>query len=825
VNLERTSAIGLVLTLGVLLSLAGPGHPKDGAAAHHAAAYSEPPDLLKLRLDGNDLFRAGNTVAAIRIYERGESDARLRGEARSELKFLNNLGSARYQLSQYRDAVKAYLRARALAISQGDQETLAAIYFNLSSVYFQMGEEDATSASAERGLELPLTASARYRSKLLIQSALIKVRAKNYREAVPQLRQAVDVARAQLDTATEAQAWNELGNALLECDQQPAAENALLESYRLRKLNRDRRLHFSYESLAELRVAQDHPAAALPFLDRALDSAAALGPGALWRPLFTRGKVKLALSQTRDAYDDLQTALRYLRDWSAEVLPADPFRVSAEVELHGVYSAFIEAAGRLYRETGQRRYAEASFAAAEEGRAASLRMLWRGSALPQQLPDEYWRTVAQLQRAASEQIQHDSDGGNVGRLRGRLAEMQAAAGLDQVPAPEDNLPAGGGLLQATRSALGADEGFFGFYTGQAESWLWVVTRRGFEMVSLPSEDRLAQDVGSFVAALRNRVEDAPVLGRQLFRELFGRVNPEILRTSTWTVAADGPLFEAPFSALVEEDASRSGRPQYLIERHSLRMTTGVPALARRAPRSAQEKFVGVGDPIYNRADPRLPGEARKSEASIFNPFTQRTVAAAMELPRLPGSAREVEACAAVWRVHGLPAALLEGVSATKQAIAESLRAQPAVLHVAAHMLFPRDDESGGMLALSLQSGSRVDLLSDIETAGLPAKVGLVVLNGCSSGRGRVLPGAGLMGMTRAWLAAGARSVIATRWPAPDRDAGTIFPSLYGLYLRRRASDSVSFGALLRDAQLTELHAGGARADPARWASYFCVERD
>jgi CHAT domain-containing protein len=255
------------------------------------------------------------------------------------------------------------------------------------------------------------------------------------------------------------------------------------------------------------------------------------------------------------------------------------------------------------------------------------------------------------------------------------------------------------------------------------------------------------------------------------------------------------------------------------------MTTGVPALARRAPHTAQEKFVGVGDPIYNRADPRLPVEGHKSEASFFNPFTRRTIAAAMELPRLPGSAREIEACAGVWRAHGLPAALLEGVAATRQALAESLRAQPAVLHVAAHMLFPHDQDSGGMLALSLQSESRVDLLSDIETAGLPAKVGLVVLNGCSSGHGRVLPGAGLMGMTRAWLAAGARSVIATRWPEPDRDTGSIFPSLYGLYLRNRASESLSFGALLRDAQLTELHAGGARADPARWASYFCVERD
>ena len=34
---------------------------------------------------------------------------------------------------------------------------------------------------------------------------------------------------------------------------------------------------------------------------------------------------------------------------------------------------------------------------------------------------------------------------------------------------------------------------------------------------------------------------------------------------------------------------------------------------------------------------------------------------------------------------------------------------------------------------------------------------------------------------------------------------------------------VSFGRLLRDAQLDELHAGGPHAAPAYWAMYFCVE--
>jgi CHAT domain-containing protein len=82
-----------------------------------------------------------------------------------------------------------------------------------------------------------------------------------------------------------------------------------------------------------------------------------------------------------------------------------------------------------------------------------------------------------------------------------------------------------------------------------------------------------------------------------------------------------------------------------------------------------------------------------------------------------------------------------------------------------------------------------------------------------------------MGLTRAWLVAGARAVISTRWPADDQESGGLFVSLYRLYFRQRAHHPLSFGTLLQEAQLEELQAGGRRADPAHWASYFCVERN
>ena len=83
-----------------------------------------------------------------------------------------------------------------------------------------------------------------------------------------------------------------------------------------------------------------------------------------------------------------------------------------------------------------------------------------------------------------------------------------------------------------------------------------------------------------------------------------------------------------------------------------------------------------------------------------------------------------------------------------------------------------------------------------------------------------------MGMTRAWLAAGARSVIFTRWPVADQGESELFQSFYNsLSPSRPSRQRRSYAELLQEAQLVELHAGGERANAARWAAYFCVERN
>jgi CHAT domain-containing protein len=277
----------------------------------------------------------------------------------------------------------------------------------------------------------------------------------------------------------------------------------------------------------------------------------------------------------------------------------------------------------------------------------------------------------------------------------------------------------------------------------------------------------------------------------------------------------------PFAALVQN--SSPGLQQYLIERHAIRIVPGISALFRSPAPKSDDFFVGVGDPIYNRADLRWSREKRPAAVAPVSVSIGSSPGRILELPRLPGSAREVEGCAQIWREHGRKVLVLEGADANKHNLIQTLQHDPSVLHLAAHMLFPPVQAGSGMLALGLQAVNQVELLSDMEIAGMSAKLGLIVLDGCSSGTGPVLPGAGLMGMTRAWLVAGARAVIATRWAARDQDRGELFSSLYQLYFSRRPNERVSFGRLLQRAQLDELHAGGPHAAPAYWAMYFCVE--
>ena len=103
-----------------------------------------------------------------------------------------------------------------------------------------------------------------------------------------------------------------------------------------------------------------------------------------------------------------------------------------------------------------------------------------------------------------------------------------------------------------------------------------------------------------------------------------------------------------------------------------------------------------------------------------------------------------------------------------------------LIHIAAH-----GNKRTGEIALSPNPGWTSDFpqkkdyilkMSDVQAANLRAR--LVVLSCCHSGRGRISKGEGLVGIARAFLAAGARSVLVSLWAIDDEATMVFMKSFY-----------------------------------------------
>ena len=143
-------------------------------------------------------------------------------------------------------------------------------------------------------------------------------------------------------------------------------------------------------------------------------------------------------------------------------------------------------------------------------------------------------------------------------------------------------------------------------------------------------------------------------------------------------------------------------------------------------------------------------------------------------PDLPCAQEEVEMIASILNTRPLT-----GREATKAEVIKRM-SSVGLIHIAAH-----GNECTGEIALSPNLGWTSEFpqkedfilqMSDVRAANARAR--LVVLSGCHSGRGRILKGEGVVGIARAFLAAGARSVLISLWAIDDEATMVFMKSFY-----------------------------------------------
>lgn len=753
---------------------------------------------------GKALLQSGLIEEAGQLYGNALDRALKQGDWRFAARFSNNLGTVRMLSMDYRGALSSFLWTADIA-KRNHLPEISGISGNLSSLFFQLGDIAGARHAVENGLKAPSAETQGQRTQLLTQYAWVLARMGDLDGAITQFHAAIAAADQSATPAERAQVWDHLGGELLRAGRTPQAEHALLEAYRIRTLNHDRDLRTSLLKLSQLKAMQGDLGFAWRLMSAAFQMPARDAGPSTWNLYQQRARLLQRMGQHAAALDDLRRALDYARDWREAVAPSDAFRTGAGSVLNEVYEDFITAA----LNSGD---SQEAFVAAEEQRAASLlQELGEGN---RRLPPEYRQVLDRLRMEESRLLVSEDHElrTHAEELRHRLSELEAryATPIGNTSAHLSESFPGRNTLSRIQGRLRPDEALLSFHVGNDSCVLWTITTRQITLHRLSGRAVLRNATERFEKAAESGAPERIRLGKELYFVLFSDVGHEVEGKQHWLLTADDAMFSAPLAATVVAETAH--RPVYLIQRHAIRILPSAALLAREAGRlSPGTDFLGIADPVYNRADNRFDAASVMPGATL------------LELPRLTASASEIEVCARAW---GGATALLTGREANSVAFENGLRNRPGVIHIAGHVIHPPGQPMDAVIHLGLKRDGGQDLLTRFDVRNLSVPGSTVVMSGCTSATAVSRPGAGVLGLTRAWLMAGAGAVIGSRWPVRD-EAGVFFGTFYS-HLRRVRKENRPGAAeslALQATQSEMINSATWRADPAYWAAYYVIGKE
>jgi CHAT domain-containing protein len=391
-------------------------------------------------------------------------------------------------------------------------------------------------------------------------------------------------------------------------------------------------------------------------------------------------------------------------------------------------------------------------------------------------------------------------------------DPSARSGLSQIRTAilEHESGTGGSNLESTGHSLqppASGEAVLCYWLDDDASWLWLWTPQGLEIARLAPKKAIVDAAIRFRDAVASDTPEQAEMGKRLLHLLLGNLEQRALRIPRWNIVGDEGLFHIPYAALPVGDRS------YLVEKVEVRM---IPNALRTRPRGTPRRSaLAIADPVLNRADERTP-------ADLFHRASGRHWA--YELPRLPGTAIEADQVLSSWRKAGFATVLHTGLLSTEEAVVQRFANDaPSVIHIATHTASPAGDDDQPRLVLSLHDDGSPGLLTAEDIASLRVPAEIVVLSACRSAGGPVSGHSGVFGLTRAWMVAGVRQVIATLWPIGDHAAK--FQSTLHEHLSTTAEDgSFDASTALRQTQLVCLRMPAPFSRPKYWAGSVLLAR-
>jgi CHAT domain-containing protein/Tfp pilus assembly protein PilF len=372
-------------------------------------------------------------------------------------------------------------------------------------------------------------------------------------------------------------------------------------------------------------------------------------------------------------------------------------------------------------------------------------------------------------------------------------------------------------LKDVQASLADDSVLLSYTLDTPVSFLIAISHEKCVVARLPAEDVLASRVEGLrksIAAGPSRMMLADFVSRssRLYEDLIRPVETIIRGKRRLIFIPDGALHYLPFAALLKSrpgalSSARVSQLPYLIRRYAISYTPSATVLSalheRRAKKDLADKaLLAVGDPMYSSA------KSGTQQATLPG-FDGRS-----GLIPLPYSRTEVQSIAKLYPPASV--SVLTGADATVENVkrkADDYR----ILHFAVHGIIDETNPQFSGLALAHRNGAG-EVLPVYQILDLRLKADLVVLSACETGLGRYVSGEGLVGLSEAFLYAGAPSVVVSLWRVDDQSTSELMINLH----RTLQTPIFSKASSLQKAQLNLIDQRVQFAHPYYWAAFSLI---
>ena len=749
------------------------------------------------RASGNQAGAAFDQMAVgIDLVERGRADEgfgeladalatfqRL-GHVLGEAQVLHNTAALSEAVKDGARALQLYERALPLRRKVGDPATISTTLMRLGALRIRLGDRQQAAADLAEALALKQKAKDRYGEAYVAGhlAVLYDINGDTH-QTKSFANRALELSRAVSDPIGEATALHQLGTIL----------------------------------------TREAPDQALAVLQQALDIRTRLrAPAAQAATRLAMARVHAATGDLDAARQTLEPAIGIVESLRAGLVNPD-LRTTFFAGYHEHFELMVDLLMRQHSRTPDAGHDRAALEYSERGRARRLldalveaRVDVRQGVDETLLAEErrLERAVASTETAIVGLLSGRSQKGvelAEDRLREQRRDLEAVRAKIRQQSPAYaalRFPAPISVATVQREHLDPQTAAIEFMLGPDRSYAWLVTADTIRSVELPASGELRDLAVRLRQALTVR-QDAAAAGRDGFRSrvaasdrqagalaaqigctLFGplAIGHQFQRL---VLIADGALEGLPYAALEIPLPGARGAGR-LVDRFELVQLPSLAALAElrsgepRPPRATASVAV-LADPVFRNDDPRLRARAAAPQpaAAPDPPRGTDPSPADVSLDRLRFSRREAQAIEAL--APGRVVTRLD-FDANRASLASPPLRQADVLHFATHArVHPVHPElSGIVLSLVGSDGSSQDgLLRLADLYNLDVNADLVVLSACETAIGPDVPGEGVQALSRGFLYAGARRVVASLWQVDDRATSVFMQHFYRALLREK----------------------------------------